>query len=224
MTWKLSRSSPACDELKSTPRSVVRTRCGREHKSTNGLRGVIQILVLLLLVIFVCCRIGISSNDMNPVVLYFLEYLCEKLSNTIRYFSLLARVGDGTHNTVVWRLDLVTSCFFLVSWIHLAVGTKLSSMMLKSLPSMANATVPMSEKRISAVRSRESEIAPSNFLQNLIFKKRYIRKLIVFFNWFPKKTNITCGISSCMDWQVVTSARVASHQVVIQKKLCCICW
>ena len=75
-----------------------------------------------------------------------------------------------TQHRSLWRLDLVTSCLFLVSWIHLAVGTKLSTVMLKSLPSMANATVPMSEKSISAVRSRESEIAPSNFLQNLILK------------------------------------------------------
>ena len=41
-------------------------------------------LVLLLLVIFVCCRIGISSKDINPVVLYLLECLCEELSNKVR--------------------------------------------------------------------------------------------------------------------------------------------
>ena len=75
-----------------------------------------------------------------------------------------------TQHRGLWRLDLVTNCLFLVSWIHLAVGTKLSSVMLKSLPSMADATVPTSEKSKSAVHSRESEIAPSKILHNFILK------------------------------------------------------
>ena len=56
----------------------------------DGNRGVVQILVLLLLVICVCCRIGIASNDINPVESYLLKYLCEELlNNTIRCFHCL---------------------------------------------------------------------------------------------------------------------------------------
>ena len=46
----------------------------------------------------------------------------------------------------LWRSDLVTSSLFFVSWIHLAEGAKVSSVMLRSLPSMINATVPRLEK------------------------------------------------------------------------------
>ena len=49
----------------------------------DGNRGIVQILVLLPLVVFVCCRTGISSNDINLVVSYFLKYFSDKLSGTI---------------------------------------------------------------------------------------------------------------------------------------------
>ena len=39
-------------------------------------RGIGQILVLLPLVVLVCCRIVISSNDINLLVLNIVDYFC----------------------------------------------------------------------------------------------------------------------------------------------------
>ena len=73
-----------------------------------------------------------SSNNINPVVLYRLVYFCETVEHD-EVLSLLAHNGDGIRNIAVSeRLDLVTNCLFFVSCIHLAVGTKLSSGMLRS--------------------------------------------------------------------------------------------
>ena len=52
-----------------------------EHK---GNWKVVQVLVRLLFVISVCCRIGISNNDINLVVLYLLKYCSKKLSDSSR--------------------------------------------------------------------------------------------------------------------------------------------
>ena len=82
----------------------------------HGNREVVQILVLLPLAVLVCCHIGISSNNINPAVLYLLVYFCEKLCEHDKVLSLLAHNGDGIRNIAVSeRLDLVTSCLFLVS-------------------------------------------------------------------------------------------------------------
>ena len=53
---------------------------------------------------------------------------------------------------------------------HFAVGTKWSSVVLRSLPSMANATDSRSLKSVSAFHSRESVFAPSPFLPNFTSK------------------------------------------------------
>ena len=58
-----------------------------------------------------------------------------------------------TQHCSLWRPDLVASCLPLVSWImHFAEGTKWSSVVLRSLPSMANATDSKSLKSVSVVR------------------------------------------------------------------------
>ena len=55
----------------------------------DGNRGIAQTLVLLLLVVHVCCRVGISSNDIDLEVVYFMNYSSEKPSNTIRCLHCL---------------------------------------------------------------------------------------------------------------------------------------
>ena len=67
----------------------------------DGNRGIVQILVLLLLVVFSCYRIGIFSKNNNCAVLYFLKYFFVELSNTLR----------------------CSHCS--LSWMHLALGTKI---------------------------------------------------------------------------------------------------
>ena len=109
-----------------------------------------------------------SSNNINPVVLYSLVYFCETVEHD-EALSLLAHNGDGIRNIAVSeRLDLVTNCLFLVSWNHLAEGTNLSSRMLRSLPSIANATDSRFINSASAVRPRESVITLSDSLPSFI--------------------------------------------------------
>ena len=74
------------------------------------------------------------------------------------------------YTVVLWRADLVTSCFSLVSWMHLTVRPKLSSVMLRLLPSIANATDYKVWKGDSAGRSRGSSIAHSAFLPHFTSK------------------------------------------------------
>ena len=95
------------------------------------------------------------------------EVLSRKTVEHNKVPSLPARGGGWhTQHRSLWRLDLVTSCLSLVSWKHFAVGTKLCSVMLRSLPPMTNATDPRSVKSVAAVRSRESVIASSVFSPN----------------------------------------------------------
>ena len=56
------------------------------HPSLNmtATGRLLQVLVRLLLVMSVCCRIGISSNDINLEVVYLLKYCQEELSDNSR--------------------------------------------------------------------------------------------------------------------------------------------
>ena len=183
-----------------------------------------KFLVLLSLLVPVCCRSGISSNNINPVVSYLLEYFCEKKCRT-RWGALSACSWWRWHtqHRSLWRFDLVTSCLFLVSWIHLAVGTQLSSIMLKSLPSMTNATVPRSEKSVSAVFSLKSASALSGFWP--IYTSKITAKENSFAHPIDaqRRRTLTCGVNFCMDWQVMASGWVASHQAIVFKQLPCVC-
>ena len=71
-----------------------------------------------------------------------------------------------TQHRSLWRPDLVTSCLSLVSWRHFDLGTIPSSVTSELVHSMANATDSRSLWSVSAVRSRESLMAPSDFLPN----------------------------------------------------------
>ena len=73
----------------------------------HGNREVVQILVLLPLVILVCCRIGISSKNIDSVVLYRLVYSCETVEHD-EVLSLLAHNGYGIRNIAVSE-DLIWS-------------------------------------------------------------------------------------------------------------------
>ena len=123
----------------------------------------------------------------------------------------------------LWRPDLVTSCLFLVSWIHLAVGTKiiLSDAEVAAFISKCNG-LQIHKECVSCSPSRMCDYSFS-FLTTSHLKHRCIGKLIFFSESFPDKMNITCGISSCMDWQVVTSVWMASHQAIVLKQLPCVC-
>ena len=72
----------------------------------DGNRGIVRILVLLPVIVLVCCRIGTSSNNFNPVVLYFLEYFCQKSVAHDKVLSFLACDRDGKHNIAIFE-DLI---------------------------------------------------------------------------------------------------------------------
>ena len=130
-------------------------------------RRIVQILVLLLSEVCVCCRIGISSNDILDA-----EVLFWKTVEHAKVSSWPNRGGDGIHNTVVSK-DLIW-----LSWLSLV------------------------SVRVSCPLTRISDFSFCLFTKFLVF----------FFTWFPQESNISCGINSCVDWQIIASAWVASHQ------------
>ena len=95
----------------------------------------------------------------------------EKLSNTVKCLHCLLVVE--TAYTTPQSLKTGSGHQFpsLVSWIHFAVGTKPSSMRLRSLSSIADATDSRSLKNVSAVCSRESEITSSAFFDEILLQK-----------------------------------------------------
>ena len=60
----------------------------------------------------------------------------------------------------------------------------------------------ITEKHISCSLTQISDYSFCLFTKFLVF----------FFTWFPQESNISCGINSCVDWQIIASAWVASHQ------------
>ena len=122
----------------------------------DGNRRIVQIWVLVLFWTICMLPYWHLQQWHRPWSGALAEVLFWKLSNTHRWL----------HRPLVVEMAYTLS---LVSWMmHFAVGTKWSSVVLRSLPSMANATrLQVTEKRIS---SRESVIAPSAFLPNFTSK------------------------------------------------------
>ena len=156
-------------------------------------------------------------------MLCLLEYFCENCRT--REGALIACSWRRWHtqHRSLWRLDLVTSCPFLVSWMHLAVGTKLSFVILRSLPSTTNVTIPRLAKSVSAVCSRKSATALSAFLPNFTSKIAAWENSFAF--PFDSQRRRTWNVESILTWTDRSLSLAEWHPTKPQssKQLHCVC-
>ena len=121
-----------CEKMSNTIRCPLKacSWCNMAHTNrclwrfdADGNPKIAQILVLLPLLVPICCRSGISSNNINcpcsVVAVSPSGVLLRKNVEHDKVPSRLAHDENGTHNIVVSE-DLIWSliAFFLVSWIH----------------------------------------------------------------------------------------------------------